>query len=67
MPKQANTILPFRTIQQQHSGYDSDDDKPLSDLVPGYDPDDYKPLSDLVPGYDPDDYKPLSELVSKEA
>jgi hypothetical protein len=33
---------------QQDSGYDSDDDKPLSDLVPGYDPDDYKPLSELV-------------------
>jgi hypothetical protein len=34
------------------NGYDTDDDKPLSELVPDYDPDDDKHLSELVPGYD---------------
>jgi hypothetical protein len=49
--KEPKTTLPFRTHQQ----------------VSGYDPDDDKPLSELVPGFDPDDYEPLSEPVRKEA
>jgi hypothetical protein len=47
------------------NGYDTDDDKPLIELVPGYDPDDDKSLSELVPGYEPREAYPRRLKLSK--